>query len=49
MTWYGVGHVEITRTGIRNCGGLEEVRRREFVPDEEIEGLWKRFAAFATL
>ena len=30
-----------TRAAIRE--GLEQARRGEFVPDEEIEALWKRF------
>jgi predicted transcriptional regulator len=30
-----------TREAIRE--GLEEARRGEFVPDEEIQALWKRF------
>jgi predicted transcriptional regulator len=29
-----------TRAAI--CEGLEQTRRGEFVPDEEIEALWKR-------
>jgi hypothetical protein len=32
---------EDTRAAIRE--GLEQARRGEFVPDEEIEALWKRF------
>jgi predicted transcriptional regulator len=30
-----------TRTAIRE--GLEQARRGEFVPDEEIEAIWRRF------
>ena len=30
-----------TRAAIRE--GLEQARRGEFVPDEEIQALWKRF------
>jgi hypothetical protein len=30
-----------TRAAIRE--GLEQARRGEFVPDEEIEALWKRY------
>ena len=39
----GLGVVELdeeTRAAIRE--GLEQARRGEFVPDEEMEGLWKR-------
>ena len=39
----GQGVVELdeeTRAAIRE--GLEQARRGEFVPDEEMEGLWKR-------
>ena len=40
----GVGRVgdldDETRAAIRE--GLEQARRGEFVPDEEIEALWKR-------
>ena len=32
---------EDTRAAIRE--GLEQARRGEFVPDEEIQALWKRF------
>ena len=32
---------EETRAAIRE--GLEQARRGEFVPDEEIKALWKRF------
>jgi predicted transcriptional regulator len=31
---------DATRAAIRE--GLEQARREEFVPEEEIEGLWKR-------
>jgi hypothetical protein len=31
-----------TRAAIEE--GVEQARRREFVPDEEIEALWKRYS-----
>jgi predicted transcriptional regulator len=37
-----VGHLDDeTRAAIRE--GLAQARRGEFVPDEEIEALWKRY------
>jgi predicted transcriptional regulator len=44
MTDEGTGIVALddeTRAAIRE--GLEQARRGEFVPDAEIEALWKRF------
>jgi hypothetical protein len=38
----GILHLDDeTRAAIRE--GLEQARRGEFVPDEEIEALWKRY------
>jgi predicted transcriptional regulator len=44
MTDEGAGMVpmdEEARAAIRE--GLEQARRGEFIPEEEIEALWKRF------
>jgi hypothetical protein len=44
MTDEGAGMVpmdEEARAAIRQ--GLEQARRGEFIPEEEIEALWKRF------
>jgi predicted transcriptional regulator len=44
MTDDGAGVValdDVTRAAIRE--GLEQARRSQFVPDGEIEALWKRF------
>ena len=44
MTDEGMGAVPLddhTRAAIRE--GLQQARRGEFVPDAEIEALWKRF------
>jgi hypothetical protein len=33
----------MTKHARRSARGLEQARRGEFVPDAEIEALWKRF------
>ncbi len=40
-SWEAVELDEETRAAIRE--GLEQARRGEFVPDEEIEAIWQRY------